>query len=44
MKLITRTQNNQCTIVRMVGSFRMFQEDWTQTNKKKEKKINQIKK
>lgn len=44
MILINRTKNDQCTMVRMAGSFRMFQEDWNKREKRqeqnKEKSIN----
>lgn len=36
MTLINRTQNEQCTMLRMAGSFRMIQEDWTKKSKNEE--------
>ena len=35
MILINRTNNCECTMLRMAGSFRMVQEDWTKRSNKK---------
>lgn len=36
MILINRMQNDQCLVIRMAGSFKMLQEDWTKRKKKEE--------